>query len=220
MNPRPPWQNPRRRRQVAAGAGLLLLGYTVLFFVALLGGPRIGAGFLPLPGGGPDPAAPTAGPQPGEPTQSVAVLPPRTSASTPVVSPGATPSALVTPLPTATTPGETRVPVGLTTPYPKTASGTPTPQIVETIGPTIPVPTKVPPTRPTSGPTDPTTGPTDPTTRPTDPTTKPTSPPSTTTPTEPPTTPDDPDEPDQPDDPEHPGLLGSLLGHLLDTLGL
>jgi hypothetical protein len=201
---RPPWQNPRRRRQAAAGAGLLLLGYLVLFFVALLGGPRIGAGFLPLPGGGPEPAVPIAGPQPGEPTQNVAVLPPRTTA-TPAATPGVTPNAVTTPLPTATKPGEVQVPVGLATPDPTSGPGTPTPQIVQTTEPTIPVATKRPPTAPPS--TDPTATPSGSPT----PSTTPTAPPTSSTPSTPPPTPDDPDQP---------GGLGGILGHLLDKLGL
>ncbi|HET6743823.1 MAG TPA: hypothetical protein VFH76_33020, partial [Kribbella sp.] len=66
---RSPWQHPRRRRQVATGVGILLLGYLLLVLIALLGGPRIGASFLPLPGGGPEPASPVAAPQPGQPNQ-------------------------------------------------------------------------------------------------------------------------------------------------------
>ncbi|TCC42947.1 hypothetical protein [Kribbella sindirgiensis] len=207
---RPPWQNPRHRRQAAAGAGVLLLGYAVLFFVALLGGPRIGAGFIPLPGGGPKPAAPIAGPQPGEPTQNVAVLPPRTT-PTPAATPGALPTAtaVATPLPTATMPGETQRPVGTTsTPYPTLVPGTPTPQIVETTDPTIPVATKRPPTVPTAPPTNPTTTPT---ARPTTSTTPTAPPPTSTTPSPPPTTPTTPD---------NPGGLGGILGSLLDKLGL
>ncbi|MFF0339747.1 hypothetical protein [Kribbella sp. NPDC004875] len=202
---RPPWQHPRRLRQAAAGAGVLLLGYLVLVFVALLGGPRIGASFLPLPGGGPKPAVPIAGPQPGQPSQNLPVGARGTAtaaATTPVPTPGAT--ALPTTLPTATKPGEIRWPAGPpSTPYP---TGTPYPteapttQIAETTRPTIPVVTERPPATPTVTPTG----------RPTT-TATPTAPPTSTTPSTPPTTPDDPGKPHG---------LGGLLGSLLDKLGL
>ncbi|MFD7156523.1 hypothetical protein ACFV9C_18130 [Kribbella sp. NPDC059898] len=203
-----PWQHPRRR-QIAAGFGILLLAYAVLFVIALLGGPRIGASFLPLPGGGPDPAAPVAGLQPGQPTQNVAV--PHQTTSSPTTTPAATPTAVPTPLLTATDPPEIVRSAGSTfTPYPTRPGETPTPEIVESTGPTHPPVTERPPTAPTT--TDPTTDPT--TARPTvppttDPTTSPTARP--TTPTTSPTTPDDPGKP---------GSIGGFLGKLLHKLGL
>ena len=200
------WQNPQRRRQVGASAGVLVLLYVVLFLTALAGGPRIGASFLPLPGGGgPDPASPVAGLEPGQPTQSVPAIP-RGTTATPT-SPGTTPP---TPLPTATTPGAGATtppaPVG-TTPYRTPTPGSPTTQIVDRIEPSIPVATKIPPARPTEPP--PATAPT------TQPTTSnsPTPPPTSTTPSTPPTTPENPDPPDSPS-------LGGLLGALLNKLGL
>ncbi|WP_427888066.1 hypothetical protein ACQHIV_33525 [Kribbella sp. GL6] len=200
-----PWQHPRRR-QIAAGVGILLLAYAVLFFVALLGGPRIGASFLPLPGGGPDPAAPVAGLQPGQPTQNVAV--PHQTTSSPTITPATTPTAVPTPLLSATDPPEVVRSAGSTfTPYPTRPGETPTPEIVESTGPTQPPVTERPPTAPTTtAPTTaPTTGPT--TAHPTvPPTTDPTAHP--TTPTTSPTTPDD------------PGSIGGFLGKLLHKLGL
>ena len=202
---RPPWQNPQRLRQVAAGAGVLLLLYVVLFLTALAGGPRIGASFLPLPGGGPDPATPVAGLEPGQPSQNVPAIP-RGTTATPT-SPGTTPP---TPLPTATTPGvgatTPPAPVG-TTPYRTPTPGSPTTQIVDRIEPSIPVATKIPSARPTES--SPTTAPT------TEPTTSntPTPPPTSTTPSTPPATPENPDPPDAPS-------LGGLLGALLNKLGL
>ncbi|GAA2840331.1 hypothetical protein [Kribbella solani] len=193
---RSPWQNPRRLRQVAAGVGVLLLGYLVLVLVALLGGPRIGAGFLPLPGGGggPEPVSPVAGLQAGQPTENLPRIP-HTPTPTPapsmlpVATPGVLPSAVPTQLPGATTPG-TR---------PADAATTPTPEIVESKEPTIPVvtatPPVVPPTQPTSGPDSPR-----PTAQPTD---------STTTPTVTPTTPSTP-----PSRPDHGGFLAKLLRKL------
>ncbi|WP_371405549.1 hypothetical protein OHA10_08115 [Kribbella sp. NBC_00662] len=196
---RPPWQNPRHRRQAAAGAGVLLLGCLVL-------------AFLGFRSGGPQPASPVAGLEPGRPTQNLPAIP-RTASPTP----GTTPSAVPTTLPTATKPGEIELPSGLTTTgYPVITTGTPTPQIVETTGPTTVVterPPTVPPTVPTTAPTTaPSTAPTSaPSDRPT--TSTPTEPPPTSsTPTAPPTTPDDPDHPT--------GGLGGLLGSLLDKLGL
>ena len=192
---RPPWQNPRRRRQAAAGAGVLLLGCLVLVFLA-------------VEGRGPHPADPIAGLEPGRPTQKVPAAP-RTTTPTP----GTTPTTAVpTLLPTATKPGEIQPTAGVTsTSYPMLTQGTSTPQIVERTAPTTPGVTEKPPTLPTAPPTHQTTVPTTAPTKP--PTTaRPTTPPPTSaTPTAPPTTPNDPD---------HPGLLGGLLGGLLDKLGL
>jgi hypothetical protein len=198
---RPPWQNPQRLRQVAAGAGVLLLLYVVLFLTALAGGPRIGASFLPLPGGGPDPASPVAGLEPGQPTQNVPAIPRGTTPT-----PGSPVTAPPTPLPTATTPGSgatTALVPGATTPCPTPTPGQPTTQIVDRIEPTIPGATKTPPASTTEPhpPTGPTTAP---------PGTQPTSPPTSTTPTTPPTTTENPDPPS----------LGGLLNTLLNKLGL
>ncbi|MFG1621514.1 hypothetical protein [Kribbella sp. NPDC049227] len=202
---RPPWQNPQRLRQVAGVAGALLLLYLVLVLVALLGGPRLGASFLPLPGGGPNPANPVAGLQPSQPTKNIPTIPGR---STPT--PGSTP--VSTPLPPATTPDETTgtgtsvVNSGVKTPCP-TPVVKPPQQVVDQYDPTTPVGTKRPPTHTTAPPPDPTT----------DPPGRPTTPPPTT-PSNPPTTPDDPGPQDP--DPNPPLTLGGLLGGLLDTLGL
>jgi hypothetical protein len=183
---RPPWQDPRRLRQVAAGAGALLLLYLVLAFIALVGGPRIGASFLPLPGGGPAPANPVAGLEPSQPTQNVPAIPRGTTPA-----PGTTPSTSPTALPTATTPGAgaTTAPLPLgTTPCPTPTPGNPTTQIVDQFEPTVPVATK---TQPTSGPTG--------------------NPTTSTMPSTPPTTPDDPEPPNAP---SLGGLLGTLLNKL------
>lgn len=204
---RPPWQNPRRLRQVAAGAVALLLFYLVLVFIAFLGGPRIGASFLPLPGGGPDPASPVAGLEPGQPTQNIPAIPRGTTTSP---TPGATPTgftATASPLPQATTPGVTTTgrPGDPATPCPTTTPTNPaTSQIVDTYDPTTSTATQTPPTRAT--PSAPQTS-TNPTTTPSAP------PPTSTTPTNPPTTPGDPEPPNQPS-------LGGLLGTLLTKLGL
>jgi len=191
---RPPWQNPRRRRQAAAGAGLLLLGCLVL-------------GLLSFWSRGPQPASPVAGIETGRPTQNLPAIPRTAAPST-----GTTPSAVPTQLPTATKPGEIQLPTGLTTTgYPAITAGTPTPQILETTGPTTVV-TERPPTVP------PTVPPTAATTLPSaHPTTVPSERPTTSTPTEPPPTSSTPTSP-----PDHPGGggLGGLLGGLLDKLGL
>jgi hypothetical protein len=199
---RSPWQNPRRRRQAATGVGLLLLGYVLLVLIALLGGPRIGAPFLPLPGGPPEPASPIAGLQPGQPTENVAI--PHQTTSTPAATPDATPSAGITsPLPTATTPGEPQLPTGsTTTPYPPRPEGTPTPETAETTAPPLPPATRRPPIPPPTPSTRPTVDPTAP------PTTTPTTSPS---PTASPTT---------PDNPGGGGGLGGTLSRLLHKLGL
>ncbi|MER7251869.1 hypothetical protein [Kribbella sp. NPDC000426] len=193
---RPPWQNPRRRRQAAAGAGVLLFGCLVL-------------GLLSFWSRGPQPTSPVAGIEPGRPTQNLPAIPRTASPSA-----GTTPTAVPTSLPTATRPGEVLLPTGITTTgYPAITAGTPTPQIVETTGPTTVVterPPTVPPTAPTTVPSGRPTG--VPSERPT--TSTPTEPPPTSsTPTSPPTTPDDPDHPGG-------GGLGDLLGGLLDKLGL
>jgi hypothetical protein len=209
----PPWQNPARLRQFAGTVGLLGLLYGVLAVIALLGGPRIGASFLPLPGGGPDPAGPVAGLQPGRPTQNIPTIPHATTSPTP--SPVVPPPS--TPLPTATIPGVTvagqvRTPA---TPCPTATPGDPTAQLADEYNPTIPVATKTPPSRPTTT-TDPQRPPTS---KPTDDPATP--PPTTTPPSDPPSTPDDPPPP--PDDPPPPPdgpSLGGLLGALLDKLGL
>jgi hypothetical protein len=189
-------------KQVAAGAALLGLTYALLAVVALLGGPR--PDFLPLPGGGPQPAAPVAGLSPGRSGgQSIPNLPDSPSA-TPTPGVPSTPS---TELPPATT-TEGYVPPNwqvTTTP----SSLTPTPQLVEqTQQPPVAPVTELPPVPPTSlPPVDPTV-PTS--THPTQPTSQPTSRP-TSTPT---TTPSDPGNPSH-----HDGLKG-VLGKLLDGLGL
>lgn len=196
----PHWQNSRRLRQAAYAAGALLLLYAVLVVIALFGGPRIGASFLPLPGGGPDPANPVAGLEPSQlPTSGPTV--PRGS-ETPVPTTPPTPGQTVT-LPPATT---TTAPIvgqttdGQTTPCPTTK---PVPQVVDHEDPTVPPATKVPP-KPTTTVPDPTT----------------TQPPSTTNP--PPTTPTNPPPPppDNPEDPDQPGLVGGLLDTILNTIGL
>jgi hypothetical protein len=213
----PPWQNSARLRQFAGTVGLLGLLYGVLAVIALLGGPRIGASFLPLPGGGPDPASPVAGLQPGRPTQNIPTIPHATTSPTPTPVVPPPPS---TPLPTATIPGVTvagqlRTPA---TPCPTATPGDPTPQLADEYNPTIPVATKTPPSRPTT-----TTTTSDPQRPPTSkPTDDPATPPPTTTPpSDPPSTSDDPPAP--PDDPPPPPdgpSLGGLLGALLDKLGL
>ncbi|MEV4265979.1 hypothetical protein [Kribbella sp. NPDC049584] len=194
---RPPWQNPRRRRQAAAGACLLLLGCLVLVLL----------GFW---GRGPQPASPVAGIEPGRPTQNLPAIP-----RTAVPSSGTTPSAVPTQLPTATKPGEVQLPTGLTTTgYRAITAGTPTPQILETTGPTTVV-TERPPTVP------PTVPPTAATTLPSaHPTTVPSRRPTTSTPTEPPPTSSTPTSPPTTPDPPGGGGLGGLLGGLLDKLGL
>jgi len=116
---RPPWQDPQRLRQLAAVSGALVLLYAVLVIIALLGGPRIGAPFLPLPGGGPEPANPVAGLQPAQATTEAQTIP-RGSETPPAT------TALATPLPPATTPPATGYPTG----YPYDATP-PTSQVVD-----------------------------------------------------------------------------------------
>ncbi|WP_433163040.1 hypothetical protein [Kribbella sp. CA-247076] len=207
---RPPWQNRRRLRQAAYTVGALLSLYGVLVVIALLGGPRIGASFLPLPGGGPDPASPVAGLEPSTRLPTGGPTVPRGS-ETPVPTapptPGQTPS-----LPPATTtaPGTGQVTENgqPATPCPTTKPAIP--QLVDHQEPTHPPATKVPPKPTTRPPADPTTQPPDPPTKP--PTKPPTEPPPTSDPPPPP--------PDDPDEPNDPGLVGGLLTTILDTLGL
>jgi hypothetical protein len=143
---RPPWQDPQRLRQLAAVAGALVLLYAVLLIIALLGGPRIGAPFLPLPGGGPAPANPVAGLQPGQPTTDGPSIP-RGSQTTTAPAP--------TPLPSATTRPAAGYPTTYApvTPYDPAAA---TPQVVDARTPTtetLPPPTTPP--YPTQTPTNP-----------------------------------------------------------------
>jgi hypothetical protein len=207
---RPPWQNSAHWRRLTVAVGVLLLLYAVLFLTALVGGPRIGASFLPLPGGGPDPASPVAGLEPGQPTQNLPAIPPSSTTTSSTTPPPAAVTTAPTPLPTATTPSSAVSPplvVG-STPWPKpTTPVDPTTQIVEQLKPSPPVVTKTPPP-----PTRTTTAPPPTTTKPTRPPTTP--PPTSTTPTTPPTTPHNPPPP-----PGDTGL-GGLLGGLLDVLGL
>ncbi|TCO49094.1 hypothetical protein EV646_10372 [Kribbella antiqua] len=190
---RPPWLNPHRLRQPAVVLGALLALYAVLVLIALLGGPRIGAPFLPLPGGGPDPANPVAGLQPTQSTTDGPTVP--RDSETPAPPATATP----TPLPSATT-GTTDGPAT----YPP-AANTPTPELAGETTTTFPPATHTPPAPNTS------THPTSTTTATSNPTTP--QPPTSTQPTSPPTTPDDPEQPDPP------GGLGGFLGHLFDKLG-
>ncbi|MFI7066405.1 hypothetical protein ACIBL3_35790 [Kribbella sp. NPDC050124] len=199
---RPPWQNRQRLRQARFAAGGLLLLYAVLVLIALLGGPRIGAAFLPLPGGGPEPANPVAGLEPTRiPTSGPTV--PRGS-ETPVPTqpptPGETP-----PLPSTTTTAPVGVPTDGQQPATPGLTPKPTPELVDHQESTQPPATKLPP-KPT---TTTTTG--NPTTQPTQPPT--TNDPPPTTPTDPPTTPNDPEDPDPP-------TLGGVLTAILDKLGL
>ncbi|WP_328330252.1 hypothetical protein OHA70_08255 [Kribbella sp. NBC_00382] len=73
-------------RRVAVVVAVPVGVYAVLFLVSVLGGPRIGAPLIPLPGGGgPEAAEPVAGPmRSGEPGQP---LPPVPVGQTPPVSP-------------------------------------------------------------------------------------------------------------------------------------
>jgi len=199
---RPLWLKRQRLRQATFVAGALLLLYAVLVVIALLGGPRIGASFLPLPGGGPDPANPVAGLEPSTRLPTGGPTVPRGS-ETPVPTAPPTPGQTTT-LPPATT---TTAPItgqptdGQTTPCPTT---TPVPQPVDHQEPTIPPATKVP-LKPTA------TVP--------DPTTQPTKPPATTNPPPPTTTTNPPPAPDDPEDPDPPTLVG-IIGGILDVIGL
>jgi hypothetical protein len=203
---RPPWQNRQRLRQAALAAGALLGLYAVLVMIALLGGPRIGASFLPLPGGGPDPANPVAGLEPSTRLPTTGPTVPRGS-ETPVPPVPPTPGHTTTlPPATATTVPATGQPTDgqPSTPCPTTA---PVPQLVDHEEPTNPPATKVPP-KPTATASDPTS--------------QPTKPPATTDPsptTDPPPT-TNPPPPDEPEDPDQPGLVGGLLDTILDTIGL
>ncbi len=201
---RPPWLTRQRPRQAAVAAGALLGLYAVLVVIALLGGPRIGGSFLPLPGGGPDPANPVAGLEPTRLPTGGPTIPRGSETPVPTVPP--TPGQTAT-LPPATTIGPATATGQPTDGQPATPCPTPkpVPQMVDHEEPTIPPATSVPP-KPT-------------TTTTSDPTTQPTKPPGTndpppTTPTNPPTTPDEPEVPPQP------GLVGGLLETILDTIGL
>lgn len=206
---RQPWLNRQRLRQAAIAAGALLGLYAVLVLIALVGGPRIGASFLPLPGGGPDPASPVAGLEPSRIPTSGPTIPRGSETPVPTVPP--TPGHTTT-LPPATTTGPvttTGQPIdgNPTTPCPTTAK--PVPQVVDHEDPTVPPATRVPP-KPTATTSNPTSDPT---------TQQPTKPPVTNDP--PPTTPSNPPPPpDEPEEPDHPGLVGGLLDTILDTIGL
>jgi hypothetical protein len=192
---RRPWPEREGFRRIAvliAPTGL----YAVLVLISLLGGPRIGAPLIPLPGGGTEVTSPEAGQQPGQlPSRIFPPIPWHTPASVPVP-----PTSAVTP---STVDPSTGRPVDGPTTTPATqptVPGKPSPTTAERSLPPLPPATKTPP-RPT---TDPTTAPT------TDPTTDP-----PVTPTNQPTTPNDPDQPKPP----APTLVGTLLG-LLGRLGL
>jgi len=204
---RPLRQNQVRLRRLAVTGGTLLLLYGVLAVIAALGGPRIGAPVLPLPGGGPDPASPVAGLQPVRPTQSVPAIPHGTTSATPT--PGVTPEN-GTPLPPATTSAVTVAgPVDQATPCPTPTPGESTPQLAEEYDPTVPVTTRTPPSRPAATTTDPEQPSTS------RPTGDPTTPPQSTPPPTDPSTP-----PDSPLPPGHDQSLRGILGALLGKLGL
>jgi hypothetical protein len=202
---RSPWLTRQRLRQAALAAGALLGLYAVLVLVALLGGPRIGDSFLPLPGCGPDPATPVAGLEPSRIPTSGPTIPRGSETPVPTLPP--TPGRTAT-LPPATTTGPVAATGHPTDGQPSTPCPTtqPVPEQVDHEEPTIPPATKVPP--------EPTT-----TTTTSDPTTQPTKPPVTNDP--PPTTPTNPPPPpDEPEEPDDPGLVGGLLDVILGTIGL
>ncbi|TCO30406.1 hypothetical protein EV652_105400 [Kribbella steppae] len=206
---RPPWLTRQRLRQAARAAGALLGLYAVLVGIALFGGPRIGDSFLPLPGGGPDPATPVAGLEPSRIPTSGPTIPRGSETPVPTVPP--TPGRTTT-LPPATTVGPvTAQPTDGRQPTSRPTTA-PVPQLVEHDEPTVPPATKVPP-KPTVTASD--------LTRPPATTTKPpatTQPPVTTNP--PPPTTNPPPPPDEPEEPDEPGLVGGLLDTILDTIGL
>lgn len=189
----------RRVAVLIAPTGL----YAVLVLISLLGGPRIGAPLIPLPGGGgAEATSPEAGQQPGQlPSRTFPSIPWQTQTPVPPT------SATVTPLPSTVDPSTGQPVDRPTTPTTEpTIPGKPTPTTAERSLPPLPPVTKLPP-RPTS---DPTTAPT------TAPTSEPTSDPTTDPPVPPSTRPTTPDNPDQPEPPP-PTVVDTLLG-LLDRL--
>jgi hypothetical protein len=161
-------------RRVAALVAAPVGGYAVLLLISLLGGPRIGAPFIPLPGGGGgvEAAAPVAGPlSPGEAGDT---LPPIPRGETPVPS---SPPQSSGPLDEAGQPGQPgqSCPPGSDDPGEicrpsatngsvggrpsETASragdpftGEPTPGVAERRLPSMPPATKTPPVPPTATP--------------------------------------------------------------------
>ena len=200
-----PWLKREGFRRTAALIAAPLGLYALLVVISLLGGPRIGAPLIPLPGAGADVTSPVAGQQPGQlPSRVLPPIPPDTSASASATT--TTPSsAASTPLP-STPPTEELLPVGTDDlkgqpgPYPGISSSHP-PRVVEQPGTSRPPATKKPPVR-TSHP------------NPTVTTTAP-------KPSDPPTTPDEPENPVDPGEPEQPepqtlgGVLHDILGLLL-----
>ncbi|WBQ06022.1 hypothetical protein [Kribbella sp. CA-293567] len=217
---------------VAASLGV----YAVLVVVSLLGGPRLGAPLIPLPGGGPGVRA--AAPVPGELTRgddsdNLPSIPPQVTAvpSVPPMSTGPVDETgqpqpygwpLVTNAPSAgptstttSTPGDpgigepSRGPAER--PLPSVPGATKQPPVPA--GPTGTPQTSAMPQTPDGTPTNPTdpTDPTDPT-GPTDPT-DPTDPSSTPEPTPPTETPTEPPAP-----PESPSVVDALLDLVDDLL--
>jgi hypothetical protein len=185
---RRPWLKREGFRRIAVLIAAPVGLYAVLVLVSLLGGPRIGAPLIPLPGGGADATSPVAGQQPGQrPTE---VFPPIPSGGPTPSRPVPPSSALTTQLPSSVEPstGQSDDQAPASTAEAK-AAGKPSPRIGERPGPSLPPATKTPP----------------------GPTTDPTLPP--VTPSDPPTTPDKPDNPDKP----KPTVADTLID-LLDRL--
>lgn len=165
-------------RRIAAVVAAPVGVYAVLLLVSLLGGPRIGAPLIPLPGpDGPEAATPVAGPlNPAQPTDGLPSIPPE-----PTPAPSTPPK--------TGTPAETDRPCQAGTGRPEELcrpirpSGTitlafghpsrttppmepvePTPGVVERSGPSMPPATKTPPVPPTTTPpgTPPTATPSNP----------------------------------------------------------
>lgn len=195
---------PKREglRRIAVFAAAPLGLYAALVVVSLLGGPRIGAPFIPLPGmDKPGPVNPVAGlPLTGEAMELLPPIPRHSPTPSPLTS---TPTMVVLDQlvePTTATGSQTLRPT-----VPPTVTPTPTTAPTTIVEPDDRRSITLPSTRPVDDPKTP------PATRtPPPPTADPTSTTPPTTPTEPP---GDPDEPEQP-------TLIDTLRDLLDNLPL
>ncbi|TCM51475.1 hypothetical protein [Kribbella sp. VKM Ac-2568] len=201
----------RRKREGLRRIAVLVVApagvYAVLVSVSLLGGPRLGAPLIPLPGaGGVDATSPIAGPQPSRlPAKNFPPIPPEVS--NPTVPPAVLPT--VAPSTTGQSTGD-RSTTGRSADDPSTSGRWNERSVADSRG-RVPGATDLPaePQVPGRSTTNPAEHP-DPSIPPTTKT-----PPPTTDPPPPPDTPSNP--PDNPDEPDQPSLTDALLG-LLDKI--
>ncbi|TCN40181.1 hypothetical protein EV644_106109 [Kribbella orskensis] len=191
---------------VAAPAGV----YAVLVSVSLLGGPRLGAPLIPLPGGGVDATSPIAGPQPSRlPAKNFPSIPPEVS--NPTVPPAVLPTVAPSTTGPSTGSADGRSTTGRSADDPST-SGRWNERSVANSWPPGSADRPAEPQVPGSSTTNPAEHP-DPSIPPA--TKTPPPPPPTTDPPLPPDTPSNP--PGNPEEPDQPSLTDALLG-LLDKI--